>query len=89
MTPVAFETQLRSDGFVEIERKRLEPRPANGEHGHHYTARGLIVGGAFTITCQGIEKTYRAGEIFEVAMGDLHCEAVGPEGAELIVGRKY
>lgn len=65
MDATAFETKLRADGYKEIETKRLDPRPANGEHGH------------------------RPGEIFEVAAGQMHFEAVGPEGAQVTVGRRY
>ncbi|MFM9939837.1 MAG: cupin domain-containing protein [Hyphomicrobiaceae bacterium] len=86
---VSFESRLKTDGYVEIERKRYEPRPANGEHGHHFSVRGLILDGAFIITLEGVERTYRPGEIFEVEAGRMHFEAVGQEGVELLVGRKY
>lgn len=89
MDAATFEAKLKADGFQEIERKKLEPKPANGEHGHHFTARGLIIDGAFTVTLEGVPRTYRAGEVFEVEMGRLHFEEVGPEGAEIIVGRKH
>ena len=88
MDPVTFESQLQSDGFSDIETKRLEPRPANGEHGHYFGVRGLILEGAFTITLEGLKRTYRPGEIFEVEAGRLHFEEVGSEGAKVIVGRK-
>lgn len=89
MDIAAFESRLKADGYNEIERKRYEPRPANGEHGHHFSVRGLILDGAFVVTLEGVERTYRPGEIFEVDAGRMHFEAVGPEGVELIVGRKY
>lgn len=89
MDPSTFEAGLRADGYSEVERKRYEPRPANGEHGHHFSVRGLILNGAFIVTKEGVERTYRPGEIFEVAADTMHFEAVGPDGVELIVGRKY
>ncbi len=89
MDTAEFEAQLKSDGFQEIETRSLEPRPANGEHGHHFSVRGLIIEGAFTVTLEGVERTYRPGEIFVVEAGKLHFEAVGPEGAKLIIGRKH
>lgn len=89
MDAMTFETKLRADGFVEIERKRLDARPANGEHGHHWNTRGLILDGVFTITRGDTARSYRAGEIFEVAADELHFEEVGSGGVELMVGRKY
>jgi quercetin dioxygenase-like cupin family protein len=89
MDITAFEAGLRAGGYSEIERKRYEPRPANGEHGHHFSVRGLILDGAFTVTLEGVERTYRKGDVFEVAADRLHFEEVGPEGVELLVGRRY
>ena len=89
MDTATFEAKLRDDGFREIATKRYEPRPVNGEHGHHFSVRGLILDGGFTITLEGHERTYRKGEIFEVDAGRLHCEAVPLEGAQILVGRKY
>jgi quercetin dioxygenase-like cupin family protein len=84
-----FETRLREDGYTEIEAKSLQPRPANDEHGHPYAVRGLVLSGAFTVTQRNATKTYRPGEIFSVAADIDHSEQIGPEGAEVIVGRKY
>lgn len=88
MDATTFEAQLTSDGFQEIETKRLEPRPANGEHGHHFAVRGFVLEGAFTVTIEGTKRTYYPGEVFEVEAGQLHFEEVGAEGAKVIVGRK-
>lgn len=85
----SFEAKLKADGYTEIERKRYEPRPANGEHGHHFSVRGLILDGQFIVTLEGVERTYRAGEVFAVEAGQMHFEAVGSDGVELLVGRKY
>jgi len=84
-----FEARLKDDGYTEIEAKFLQPRPANNEHGHPFAVRGLVLTGAFTVTQGSITKTYRAGEIFSVAAGQDHSEEIGPEGADVVVGRKY
>ena len=84
-----FEAHLKEDGYTEIEAKFLQPRPANDEHGHPFTVRGLVLSGAFTVTQRNVTKTYRSGEIFSVAAGQDHAEEIGPEGAEVVVGRKY
>ena len=89
MDSAAFEQKLRDDGFVEIESKVYEPRPANGDHGHHFSVLGLVLDGAFSVAIEGQPQCYRPGEIFEVAEGVIHNEAVGQEGARIMVGRKY
>ncbi len=89
MDTTAFQSRLTADGFTEIETKRFEVRPPNGEHGHHFTVNGLVLDGAFIITLEGVERTYKPGEIFVVEAGRMHFEAVGSEGVELMVGKKY
>jgi hypothetical protein len=41
------------------------------------------------VTLEGTPRSYRRGDIFEVDADRLHFEEVGPDGVELIVGRKY
>ena len=84
-----FEARLKEDGYTEIEAKSLQPRPANDHHGHPFAVRGLVLAGVFTVSQNNIAKTYRAGEIFSVAADNEHSEEVGPEGAEIVAGRKY
>jgi len=84
-----FETRLKDDGYTEIEVKSLQPRPLNDEHGHSFAVRGLVLSGTFTIRRSDVAKTYRAGEVFSVAAGQDHSEEIGPDGAEVVVGRKY
>jgi quercetin dioxygenase-like cupin family protein len=91
--PAAFEAQLRADGFTEIETKIYQPAPANGQHGHHFDIRGLVLEGAFIVgRATGPETsmvTYRPGDVFYVANGDLHHEQIGPDGARVLLGRRY
>lgn len=89
MEPQAFEAKLRADGYSDIEVKVYEPRPANGDHGHHFSVRGLILDGSFTVSCEGKPVTYTKGQVFEVPEGTLHYEEVGSAGVRLMVGKKY
>jgi quercetin dioxygenase-like cupin family protein len=84
-----FEIRLKEDGYTEIAAKTLQPHPANNEHGHPFAVRGLVLSGAFTVRQGDTTQTYRAGEIFSVAADQDHSEEVGPDGAEVVVGRKY
>ena len=89
MDTSAFEAKLKTDGYTEVEIKKFDPRPANGEHGHHFAVRGLVVDGAFTVIRDDKPVTYRKGEVFAVPNGCLHCEEIGPDGARVLIGRKY
>ena len=84
MDQMVFESKLNSDGFTEIEAKALDPRPANAEHAHDFDIRGLVF-----VRQDDLPTTYRAGDVFSVPAGQKHSEEIGPEGARVIVGRKY
>ena len=84
-----FENTLRADGYTEVAIQSLQPRPGKGHHGHDFAIRGLVLDGSFTVTQNGQSRTFRAGQIFEVADGHPHDESVGPEGARVLTGRKY
>ena len=83
-----FEAQLRADGYTEIETQTLEPRPGKGRHRHLFAIRGLVLSGTFNVTIDN-EVVHQPGQIFAVAEGQLHDESIGPEGARILVGRKY
>jgi len=89
MNTADFEAQLTEAGYREVATRTMEPRPANGEHGHEFSVRGLVIDGEFIITFDGVPRSFKAGEIFEVVAGQLHSEAVGPEGASITTGRMY
>ncbi len=84
-----FEAQLRADGYTEIELQDLAPRPGKGRHRHLFDIRGLVLAGAFTVQQDDASVTFEPGQIFVVAEGKLHDESVGPEGARILVGRKF
>ncbi|MEA2888114.1 MAG: hypothetical protein QOD11_2474 [Bradyrhizobium sp.] len=84
-----FEAKLKADGYTEIETQDLRPRPGKGGHGHPFAIRGLVLAGAFTVIQDDQRVTYGPGEIFAVAEGHAHDEEVGPDGACVLVGRKY
>jgi hypothetical protein len=84
-----FEAQLKADGYQEIELQELVPRPGKGKHRHHFAIRGLVLSGAFLVTQSSDPVTYGPGQIFAVAEGELHDESIGPEGARVLVGRKF
>jgi hypothetical protein len=84
-----FEAQLKADGYTEIETQNLDPRPGKGRHRHLFAIRGLVLSGTFIVTQDREPVTYGPGQIFGVAEGELHDESIGPEGARVMVGRKF
>jgi quercetin dioxygenase-like cupin family protein len=89
MNDSEFETQLKADGYQEIELQELAPRPGKGRHRHLFAVRGLVLSGTCLVTQTGDAVTYGPGQIFAVDDGELHDESVGPGGAHVLVGRKF
>jgi quercetin dioxygenase-like cupin family protein len=89
MNESEFEAKLKADGYTELERQTLEPRPGKGRHRHHFAVRGLVLSGTFLVTRESEPVTFAAGEIFSVPVGELHDESIGPDGARVLVGRKF
>lgn len=89
MTVEEFVAELEKDGYREIATRTMEPRPANGDHAHEFSVRGLVTAGEFIITSNGVPHRFTAGQIFEVAAGQMHNEAVGLDGTCVTTGRLY
>lgn len=84
-----FEAQLEADGYTEIETQNLDPRLGKGLHRHLFAIRGLVLSGTFIVTRQGEPVTHGPGQVFAVNEGELHDESIGPEGARVLVGRRF
>jgi quercetin dioxygenase-like cupin family protein len=89
MNQIDFEANLKADGYTEIETQDLAPRPAKGEHGHPFAIRGLVLSGTFIIAQDSQRTVYKPGEVFAVDQGHPHDESIGPDGARVLVGRKF
>jgi quercetin dioxygenase-like cupin family protein len=89
MDRTIFENELREEGYGEVVERRMEPGAVNRTHAHEFDARLLVLDGAMTIAAQGDERTYRAGDIFEMPAGRPHSETAGPDGAHYLAGRRY
>ena len=89
MDRVEFEAALREEGYLEVADRRMEPNKTNPEHSHEFDARLLVLEGEITITCNGDERTYRAGDTFAMSAARPHTEQCGPEGVRYLAGRRY
>jgi quercetin dioxygenase-like cupin family protein len=89
MDRTVFETELRGQGYAEVIDRRMGPDALNPEHAHEFDARLLVLEGAMTITAEGAEHTYRAGDTFTMNAGCRHSERSGPDGVRYLAGRRY
>jgi quercetin dioxygenase-like cupin family protein len=89
MNQDTFEAELKSAGYTDIETKALDPRPANHGHAHDYDIRGLVLEGTFIVIRDGEGVPHHRGDVFAVPAGKSHQEEIGPDGARILVGRKY
>lgn len=88
MNAIEFESRLRADGFREIETKGYAPGIVNEEHQHPFEVRALVLEGDITLTSEDGTRTYGPGEVFTMAAGCAHAEAIGPGGVRYLVGRR-
>jgi quercetin dioxygenase-like cupin family protein len=84
-----FEASLRQDGFTEVDTRSLPPGQAVPEHAHAFEVRALVLEGEITLTVDGRATAYRAGDVFTMAGGRRHAEAVGAAGVRYLVGRRH
>ena len=89
MERVIFESGLREQGYGEVVDRRMAANAVNHEHAHEFDARLLVLEGAMTITSEGKQHTYRAGDTFAMSAGCRHAEQCGPEGVRYLAGRRY
>jgi quercetin dioxygenase-like cupin family protein len=89
MDRAEFETEVRAQGYDEIVDRRMDPNATNPEHSHEFDARLLVLEGEMTITSEGRERTYGAGDTFAMTAGCRHTERSGAEGTRYLAGRRY
>lgn len=82
-----FEAALRRDGFAEVARRSVPPGEALPEHSHAWEVRGMVLRGRFRVW-GGREQDCGPGDVFSLPADAPHKEAAGPEGADLLIGRK-
>ena len=88
MDIASFESALRSEGFGNIETKQLPAADRNTEHAHPFEVRALVLDGRISLAVGGQVRSYAKGEVFTMAAGCAHTEAVGMEGVRYLVGRR-
>jgi quercetin dioxygenase-like cupin family protein len=85
----AFVSRLEREGFDEILTKTLEPDVVIGLHSHPYDVLALVLDGEATIDCGSGARTFRRGDVLEVAADQPHTEHYGPKGYTFLLGRRH
>ena len=89
MTETIFRDQLARDGFTEVLVRDWAAGQQLAEHSHPFDARLLVLTGDMLLTRAGSAQRFSVGEQCEVLRGQPHAEHYGPQGAQLLVGRRY
>ena len=85
----AFVSRLEREGFDEILTKTLEANVVIELHSHPYDVLALVLDGEATIDCGGGARTFRPGDVREVAADQPHTEHYGPKGYTFLLGRGH
>lgn len=88
MNAQKFREQLRSEGFSEAIAGEYAAGLINPDHTHPFEVRGLVVSGEMRITSGGQVQQCRAGDVFVMRLGEVHCEEVGTEGVRYLYGSR-
>jgi quercetin dioxygenase-like cupin family protein len=86
LTPEAFESDLRREGF-EVIHGGQKGGSTEEPHAHDFDARIMVLSGEFTVTRDNSSETFHAGDHCELPAGCLHSTRVGPEGVAYMVGK--
>lgn len=84
-----FEERLRQEGYSEPEIRRAAPNGFNDTHTHDFDVLALVLSGEVTITCAGVSRTYRPGDLVSLDAGLPHTEQFGPTGYKFMIGRRH
>lgn len=90
-TEAEFRAGLRRDGFDdEIRITSYEPCADAGElHAHDFSARVLVLEGAFTLRYEDGPQTLTAGQCCQLDAGTRHAEGAGEHGARVLAGLRH
>ena len=84
-----FEAKMLRDGYLDIKTKTIETGVDLSIHNHAFDTRLLVLEGEATITCAGVERTYRAGEVMEIERGVEHTERYGQTRFRFVVALRH
>lgn len=87
MTQEEFLAHVAQDASTELVLVTRAANTALDLHAHPFDATALVLRGELTIAIDGVERLYRAGDIFVLAAGCAHSECDGAAGVSYLVAR--
>ncbi len=88
MNPQEFEAALSAEAFDPAVLVQQPVGYSMGEHQHPFDAFALITQGSLSITVNGQEREYRAGDVFRLPANTPHLESAIPHGVSYLAGRR-
>lgn len=88
MDEQAFREQARREGFEDPTLVDWAAGTVNGSHAHAFDCSILVLAGELTVATDAAEKTYQAGDSFQMARDKPHAERVGPDDVKMLIARK-
>lgn len=83
-----LEKQLRAEGFSETYVWQDSPNAFYPDHMHPSETAHVILAGEMKVTMQGVTRTYRAGERFDIPAKAVHSARMGCSGCRYLIGEK-
>ena len=88
MNTEQFLLLLQREGFPEPVEVQQVPNGQLGQHEHPFEVRALVIEGSIDIVIHGESKTFKAGDVFELGLKEVHTESYGSEGVKYLASRK-
>jgi hypothetical protein len=79
---------LHQSGYPEPVEVQQAPGGHLGEHTHPFAVQALVIDGFIEITIDGQAKKYVAGDVFALALNQVHSETYGSQGVRYLASRK-
>jgi quercetin dioxygenase-like cupin family protein len=83
-----LEKQLHREGFRHTYVWEDGPDRRYSDHTHPVETAHIILEGEMTLTMDGRNTTYGAGERCDVPAGTVHAASMGPAGCRYLIGEK-
>ncbi len=88
MNEKELENLLKDEGFSGIFAHTDRPDAYYPDHTHSGVTAHIVLEGEITMRGEGVTKTYKAGERFDVPAGSVHSARIGPSGCRYMIGGK-
>jgi quercetin dioxygenase-like cupin family protein len=83
-----WEKKLNDEGFQITYVWQDGPGAYYPDHTHATTTAHVILEGEMTLTCNGVTRTYRAGDRCDVPANTVHSARMGPHGCRYLIGEE-